>query len=221
MNNNLFSHHAYFSVGGREVAEKIKEKINQSGFRVSGNPDFWHNHYEKFGINEAWALRDADTRALFGDKKIYLISYDSITTEAQNALLKTIEEPRANSHFFICVNREEEMLLTLRSRLLKLDTFENVKKDGGKDVVDFLKMGLDERLVFAHKFSEDIKKEKRNKKDAIDFLNDLEKTLYEKQKKGEVRISKRFLEIKKFASINGASIKMIFEEVAIELPVVG
>lgn len=217
---NLFSHHAYFSLGGRDTSEKIKEKVREAGVSVLANPDFWHMHYEKFGINEAWSLRNMDAMSPVGEKKIYIISYGSITTEAQNALLKTLEEPRESSHFFVCVNDEEEILPTLKSRLLRFDVLADLQKGSDSEAVSFLAMGLDERLVFAHKFSEDIKKEKRTKKDAIDFLNSLEQSLHKAWKKEWGSEIKRFLDIKKFASIQGSSIKMILEEVGLILPTV-
>ena len=57
------------------------------------------NHLE---LTKRRALKDAQTRGAFGgSRKIFIIGANSFTREAQNALLKTFEEPTAGTHFFL------------------------------------------------------------------------------------------------------------------------
>ena len=49
---------------------------------------------------------------------------DLFTAEAQNALLKTLEEPKANAYLFLITSRPSRLLITIRSRchLVKLNS---------------------------------------------------------------------------------------------------
>lgn len=50
-----------------------------------------------------------------GNRKIYII-HQPMTVEAQNALLKTLEEPPAYAVFLLLMESEEQVLATIRSR---------------------------------------------------------------------------------------------------------
>lgn len=52
-------------------------------------------------------------------KKIYIFN-DAITIEAQNSLLKNIEEADENTYFIFASNNEESLLATVRSRCLTI-----------------------------------------------------------------------------------------------------
>lgn len=56
-----------------------------------------------------------------GEKKIYIIpDAELMTTEAQNKLLKTLEEPPRYAHFFLLTTVADAILATIRSRLVPL-----------------------------------------------------------------------------------------------------
>lgn len=71
---------------------------------------------ESFGIDDAREIR---RRAHLSSvaKKFFIIATARITPEAQNALLKIIEEPPQETHFFIFTPFAGALLPTLRSRL--------------------------------------------------------------------------------------------------------
>ncbi len=52
-----------------------------------------------------------------GTKKLYILSGE-FTVEAQNALLKSLEESDENIHFLLCAQNENQILSTIRSRCL-------------------------------------------------------------------------------------------------------
>jgi MoxR-like ATPase len=79
-------------------------------------------------------------------------------------------------------------------------------------------MELDERMVFAHELSEDIKKKKRTKKNVQDFLNLLEFRLSREVKNIEPEKLRHFLELKSLAGIKGSSVKNVIEAISIILP---
>lgn len=212
----IFNHHAYFSIAGIDGAAQITALLEKENFEALGNLDFWSAHFENFGIDEARLLKEMDSRQAHAERKVFIVSFDTTTSEAQNALLKTVEEPLGGSHFFLCVPREDILLPTLRSRLLFLPL--ESSKSNLKQAEDFLKMSVDERLAFAHDFADDIKKEKRSKKEAVDFLNMVEESLSKNHKGLDAVKLQKFLELKSYASIRGSSVKMIMETAAILLP---
>ena len=59
---------------------------------------------------------DYETAPRFSPNKVYLIDADYIGVEAQNALLKSIEEPPANVIFILEVTNADTLLPTIQSR---------------------------------------------------------------------------------------------------------
>ena len=58
---------------------------------------------------------------LEGEKKIYILNnFDQATVQAQNKLLKTLEEPPSSVVFLITATNENNVLATIRSRCKKL-----------------------------------------------------------------------------------------------------
>ncbi len=123
-----------------------------SEFHTQASPDYIAFKERLFGVDEARKLRETAIRKAFKDKKIFFIAPEKITLEAQNALLKTFEEPIPDTQFFLSLRDEGAILSTLRSRMqvLRLDD-EVGENEGAKK---FLKMALKDRLNFVKKFVE-------------------------------------------------------------------
>jgi len=71
------------------------------------------------------AIRDAVERAAYrpfeGRRRVVIIDEaDAMISEAQNALLKTLEEPPAASSFVLVTSRPDLLLITVRSRCQRL-----------------------------------------------------------------------------------------------------
>ena len=118
-------HHAYCVIGEAEqTLSAIKDFFEREfDFEARDNPDFLLEQYEVMGIDEARALKEAAARkAVFGGKKVFIISARGITGEAQNALLKLLEEPSAEMHLFLIVSSPAILLSTVRSRLSLIHT---------------------------------------------------------------------------------------------------
>ena len=63
------------------------------------------------------ALSEAQVRPLEGDAKLFLIpEADRMNPQAQNALLKTLEEPPEDTVFLLCASRPAALLPTILSR---------------------------------------------------------------------------------------------------------
>jgi len=111
-------HHANLLVGTLEEAESylclLCDKWN---IGLPNNPDFFAFRAETFGIDEARELKLLSARKALTSKKIFFIAPARLTLEAQNALLKTFEDPSPNTFFFLVVREEETIVPTLRSRM--------------------------------------------------------------------------------------------------------
>ena len=147
-------HHAYLLVGNPEEAENFfGNLLVDLGVEKENNPDFFPFLAETFGIDDARKLRELSGRRSFGAKKVFYVRPERFTLEAQNALLKTLEEPTEGTHIFLVVREREVLVPTLLSRLQVL----LVGGGGSRDNIEpeaFLKMPLQKRLNFAKKFSD-------------------------------------------------------------------
>lgn len=145
-------HHAYLLVGRRSSAEEhVDSVLRNLGLARANNPDWLPFLGETFGINEARELSVLVARRAFGEKKIVWIAPERLTLEAQNALLKTFEEPTPDTHIFLHMREKELLLPTLLSRL---EVVELARGEDGKSPREFLKLPLVKRLEFAKDFAE-------------------------------------------------------------------
>ncbi len=86
------------------------------------------------GIDEVRALRDVVKLSPATAKaKIYIIDEaHMLTTEASNALLKTLEEPPAHVYFILATTNPEKLIDTIRSRVTEINftkaTIEETKR---------------------------------------------------------------------------------------------
>src|SRR3989344_699017 len=115
------NHHAYLVEGDtRKLREIALHAAKTFGVSVAGNPDFHLRSFASLSIDDARALRAFASLRGTGEKKLFVISAASLTTDAQNALLKLFEEPTADTVFVLLVPHGA-VLPTLRSRLQTLD----------------------------------------------------------------------------------------------------
>lgn len=93
------------------------------------------------GIDDVRILRDAVKLApVSGKKKIYIIDeVHMLTTEASNALLKTLEEPPEHVVFILATTNPEKLIETIRSRT----TLIPFRKAGNVEIVRSLKRVVD------------------------------------------------------------------------------
>jgi DNA polymerase-3 subunit delta' len=105
-------------------------------FRGGSNPDFYLIKTEKnsIGVEEIRNMqKHVYIKPLYSPKKVYLIDEaDKMTVQAQNSLLKTLEEPPLYTIIIMTTSNYQSLLETIRSRSIvcnfKKNTFEEVKK---------------------------------------------------------------------------------------------
>ncbi|OGG72469.1 hypothetical protein A3A38_02180 [Candidatus Kaiserbacteria bacterium RIFCSPLOWO2_01_FULL_53_17] len=118
-------HHAYIIEGAHEeIAPALADFFERElGVKTRGNPDYQCAVFDTFGIEEVRGLKERQSRlSVAGGKKVFVICAERIPVEAQNALLKTLEEPSAGTHFFFIIPSVAHILPTVRSRAVMLHT---------------------------------------------------------------------------------------------------
>jgi hypothetical protein len=239
--NSQRLHHAYCVEGDRAAARKIVLEFLEGQLNIAtrGNPDFWRASFETFGIDDARKLKEAQGNKAFAaapparaggadtplpTKKIFLIETNAITREAQNSLLKVFEEPTADTHFFIIIPSAENLLPTLRSRLVVVSVSGGKGNVAEKEAEQFLVLSPAKRLEIVKKLAQEIADEKRSKADAVTFLDTLETILHRKLRAGKnvslpVAAALKEIELcRNYMTDRSASVKMLLEYAALILP---
>lgn len=149
-------HHAYLLIGERgSIDTYIGALFADAGIVVLGNPDVFVIEQSIFGVDDARALAERSLEKAFGERKVFVIHSEKFTPEAQNALLKTLEEPTPNTHFLVSARETHIFLPTLLSRFHLVIVGGELEETN--EVKKFLINPLKRRLDFAKKFADAIK----------------------------------------------------------------
>ncbi|MEN9613834.1 MAG: hypothetical protein RLZZ347_141 [Candidatus Parcubacteria bacterium] len=217
-------HHAYIIEGAHiDCVPKLLSFVEtELAMPIVGNPNIWREHFEAFGIDEGRKLKEMQSlRPASGDKKIFILSVNSITREAQNALLKVLEEPTVGTHFFFVLPTVSMLLPTIFSRVVLIQTHESrVKGETTEaDILakQFSESAIAERLKIAKTLSES-----EDRGMPRDFVNALERYWYDKVgSKSLPSYQKWFALIAKcrsYLSDRSPSVKMLLEHLAVAIP---
>ena len=216
------ANHAYVIIGNPEevVDSHVKPTIEQElQVSVIANPDVVHTHHPSFGIDDARRMRDlAIKRAAFGTQ-VFIVSFDAITVEAQNALLKTLEEPTKDTYFFIVVSSSEVLLPTVLSRARLVVAGDSTLPTGNSEFArEVLAASLGERLSLVKELLEE-----KDKVQILRLLDSLESQLYQELVKQGTKYTKVFYEImvvRGYLRDRSPSVKMLLEHILLMLPVI-
>lgn len=215
-------HHAYFIHSFKDTVHKLKEfLLEKFNIKHEANPDFFYEKFESLGIDDSRRIKEIHLSKSFesGSKRIFIIETSAITHEAQNSLLKMFEEPNADSHFFLIMPSPHTLLPTLRSRLLILDSRDDVPQgvETISKVEEFLKLSKKDKVAFVGELAKDISDEKLNKSDAIEFLAALEVFIYNKYGTSKPGVMKAILKARDYMNDRSASVKQLLEYVALNM----
>lgn len=206
-------HHAYLirKLGTEEI-KNVTEEIKKVLGKNLKKEDIFEEKTESLGIEEARRLKDRAQITALGEYKIFFIQVSSITREAENSLLKLLEEPPAKSHFFIFA-KNINLSKILLSRLIVI---EGELESETKEIKKILEATIGEKIEIAKKLADKVK-EGDSKDELIDILNQLEKEII--KKKGlnlkTTDILKEIEQGKTFLKDKSASSKMILENIFI------
>ena len=109
--------------------------------------------------------------------RIIVIRASAVFPEAQNALLKSFEEPVQGTIFFVIVPTISGLLPTLLSRTIVLHHTE--QKTVNKLSEDFLNGDYQSRIKIIESITKDLKDKKMERAELGEFIFVLEKNIYE------------------------------------------
>lgn len=219
-------YHSYVVEGEPETTgANLLKFLEVRGDAEIKSPDVLFQVYESFTMDDSGEIKDWHSRYGIGkSKKICIIATKFINREAEQTLLKIIEEPAANTHFFIVVPDSSVLLGTILSRVHLVKTGEvEGDKDIKKEVLKFVSSSPKERIDMVALIIKENKSDENSGQlrfYATSFLNELESIIYQKFKKNisDKKIKFTLGELQKsrgYLSTPGASVKMILEHLAL------
>lgn len=209
-------HHAYLIQGEEKQVFPLLVDFFEShvGIKSQGNPDFWHATFPVLGVEEGRIIKERQSLTSFGNGlKVFIVSADSITFEAQNALLKVFEEPTPKTHFFLVLPSVEALLPTFLSRVF---LYRYTHSEENPFAKEFIKATPTTRITLLAKMIEE-----KNRGEALSFLNQLEKTLRESKKEialEDIFVFEEIIKCREYLSDRSPSFKTILEYVALIVP---
>ncbi|HVV15401.1 MAG TPA: hypothetical protein VHD55_03320 [Candidatus Paceibacterota bacterium] len=214
-------HHAYIYEGPLAqlpaLAESAREYFN---FPEASDPDVQVAGFEKFGIEEARELVRAASLSSVSGRALYIVGVSSITTDAQQALLKLFEEPQDGT-IFLLLAPYGSILATLRSRLL---AYPGPEPEGStassNSAKTFLASPYAARSAEITKLLKDEEAVKERVRDLLDGLEaGLHAALVKSKGKKEIREGlEDIAKARSYANDRSPSMKMLLEHLAVSLP---
>lgn len=219
----MVSHHAYYIEDSLANFDAYAQQLRESEHIESHDPNFVAQNYEKFGIDEARALIQLSSLKNTSSRALFFIGAASMTSEAQQALLKLFEEPQTGTTYILLVPHGT-LLPTLKSRFMEFPQYEQgrtllKKTQAGGEAREFLRWPYKKRSDW---ITVTLKNEDGVRERVRAFLNELEAELHPKI--GESQdIREGLAEIahfREYLSDRAPSLKMILEHFAATLPLV-
>lgn len=204
----LFPHnHHAFCVEGGDVEEISRAVCTQWDLAQTG-PDVWIKETDTFSVADAGALRAFVVRTAESGTKAAIVACTNMTREAQNALLKTVEEPRGNTKIILIVPHADYLIPTIRSRVEEIRLSGAGKQPAAAEQKgqEFLAADSAGRLKIVSGMIE-----RKDKREISEFLSVLEKLSYERS---DTRMLAGIQIVQRYLSDRGASVKLLLEYLA-------
>lgn len=209
---------AYVVRGGARALEAVIAKLETEGVVGRGSPDLFARSYRSFGVDDANEVRNrARAKPLRDAHRTFVLFAPSMTTEAQNALLKTLEEPASGAVFFLVTPSPETLLPTIRSRVQTL-LVASRDDEFAVDTDYFLAASREQRLALLKPLY-DHEDEGRDMGGVIAFLSALERRLASEHMSPAIAAGVRAIyRARKYATDKGSLLKTLLEHVALLTP---
>lgn len=211
----MLTGNTYLVRGDEGALPALTKILKEEGIQLTGNADAYVRVYQHFGIDEARELSArAYGKSIQGGRRVFVALFPVITNEAQNALLKTLEEPPGDALFFLVTPAPTTLLPTLRSRAQMMDI--GVSNVGAVDLNRFLKSKPRDRIEMLKPLLEKNDDDRRDIGGIITFLSSLERMLstMPKSKEGIEAVYRARV----FAGDKGSLLKPLLEQVALLVP---
>ena len=142
-------------------------------------------------------LNKFEQKPINGERKVYILNdAEKMTQEAQNCLLKTLEEPPAYAVIILITSNEAALLLTIKSRCLKIP-FEKISNEELKKyLLEKGEQNISEELLQLYDGSIgkalNLKEKKEEYEGVIDLVKGIESSDYiDYQKKEEILLKNK------------------------------
>ena len=242
-------HHAYCILGEANfIVNDLQDFLmKELKFPIHGNPDFWYGKYDILDIEDSRKLKELHlNKPTVHNKKVFVVSTNFITEKAQNAMLKLFEEPSGQTHFFLIMPTAQNIIPTLRSRMIILEHDFCHSREGGDlgnrgwipasvgmtEGKNFLKASVKERMEMIKGLMDSISHEKprglvasdeeKSKMEVVKLINSIETEVFQRQSTPSLHKSANLLEniekVRQYASDGSPSLKMLLEYLAIIVP---
>lgn len=190
-----------------------------------------------FGIDNVQEIVDVNSRKpTVGMYKVIIVVLHSISHQAQNAILKTLEEPRPGTFIFILTNTSAIFLPTILSRvqvirdIQKSATHKSTANNGvlSKQVLSpelFIKNSQTKRLAQIKEILDLKSDEEIGDAEIFSFIQEVEKLVYSSSNgantssTSRTSIAKIFTKVEDYMRDTSSSKKLLLEYIALRLPV--
>ncbi len=205
------AHHAY-GIEAHEISTyDLSSLVDRDTYSYIVEKEF-----DTFKIDDARTVKDLQNEKTDKDS-LFVLRFFTITNEAQNALLKVLEEPRANTYFVLIFPNRKNLLVTLQSRLHIISPQETVSENEKfVSVEEYLNMNLFERFEYNKKYTDKKSKdiEVFAKQDIMQFLNQCENYLHNQKTSKDSNVLQEIFQLRDYINSKGASMKMILDQLA-------
>ncbi len=222
--------HFYLIEGDREaVIPHIRRALSARGILLDTNPDVVIEEYMSFTVDDAALLRKRQSeQATGGQGKFFIIAAQAIIREAEQSLLKALEEPTPGTHFIFIVRSLGHVADTIKSRAQIRRIAEVVEHQSSLlPVAEFLRSTPPERLAMITKYlksHEDDETTGALRDGAFAFMSELEPALghmLENNPKEVTTALHYIYDAKRYLGLRGMSMKMMLEYLVFIVPTVG
>lgn len=156
-------------------------------------------------------------QAPYNEEKVAVVSFHTIGLDAQNSLLKILEEPRSGVKFILITSNKEQIIPTVLSRLHHIA--DDITHESNTDALLFLKtrpserMKLSEITILLSRVDEEDRKDKESVRSFILSMIPILST--HANTRGYVE---EVIEIASFSSLSSTSGKALLEYLSLLLP---
>jgi DNA polymerase III delta prime subunit len=212
-------HHAYCIEGTRDSVSLLENYVRGL---LGQQAHILTQSYALFTVDDGRDLsRSAHIRATKETPHVEIVYADSFSVEAQNALLKAIEEPAPHTHYIFVTPRLSRVLPTVLSRSVSfsvMDSSINHKEE--LEMKEFLAGGRTSRMTIIARYLKDLEDEEgETSRRALDsFFERLIVYISSTNSKMKSQALLTVMNARKYIRDKGSSQKMISEYVALLIP---
>lgn len=171
--------------------------------------------FDTLGIQDVHHISSlAATKSQADSVTIFSVAFSDATIEAQNALLKSVEEPAQGIRFVFTIPQVSFLLPTVQSRCIVHDFVSESEEQSVISPKEFLDASVTDRMAIVEKVVKN-KKEPFSRTDLVVFLNGLEEEISQRKVSDYTDVLSDIYIFKTYAQLSGCSVKMMMEYLAL------